>query len=213
MIRPYALRGASAALATVALSGALMAGCRGQVSDKPPIHVVPDMDWQSKYHADGESTFFEDRRANRPLEPGTVAHGSNHDADTTGYWTGRIGEAYVAKAPVEMTENLVRRGQQRFGIFCAPCHAATGAGNGLVVQRGFARPIELYSPHTRVIGDGEIYEYIAKGIRNMPSYGAQIPEQDRWALVAWVRVLQRSQNGDLADVPDNLRNSIEAETP
>ena len=198
-------------LTRLALLAALaaLAACRGQVSEAPPIHIVPDMDWQPRYDADEESTFFADKRVNRPHVEGTVVRGSLRE--DTGPSTGKVGGQYLAKAPITVDRRTLEKGQQRFAIFCTPCHDASGSGNGMVVQRGYPKPVELYSDHTRGISDGEIFDYITSGRGNMPAYGPQIPEQDRWAIVAWVRVLQRSQHGAEGDVPDNMKNSIEPE--
>ena len=195
-----------------------IAGCRGSVSDQPPIHIIPDMDWQAKYHPQGESEYFADGRAMRDPVEGTVARGALKDDEV--FYKGTLNGAFVAKAPVEKVqaalkvdsfEKVLDRGQQRFNIYCAPCHSQTGAGIGLVVQHGYPTPIDLSSEHPMSVGDGELYSYIANGIRNMPAYGHQIPEADRWAIVTWVRVLQRSQHATIEDVPEQKRGSIEAE--
>ena len=191
------------AVGALALS---LAACRGSKSEEPPIHIIPDMDWQPRYDPQGESAFFEDGRSMRPIPAGTVARGGLKE---TPFHTGREGEGYVALAPVEVDEKLLARGQERYNIFCAPCHDQTGAGRGLVVQRGFHLPVDLSSEHTRTISDGEIFEIITKGVRNMPPYAAQIPEHDRWAIVSWVRVLQRSQHASVEDVPPQMRGQIE----
>jgi mono/diheme cytochrome c family protein len=141
---------------------------------------------------------------------GTVPVGGLKDDDA--YFRGKNADgSFVARAPLAVTETVLKRGQERFNIYCAPCHSRTGAGNGLVVQRGFHLPVNLASDHTRSVGDGEIFDYISNGIRNMPAYSAQIPEEDRWAIVTWVRVLQRSQYAQVTDVPADQRDKIEPE--
>jgi mono/diheme cytochrome c family protein len=189
----------------------LLAGCRGQPSSDPPIHIVPDMDWQPRYQPQGASDFFEDGRAMRPPVEGTVAVGHLDEDDA--YYRGKVGDLYVAKAPVMVDERVLARGQERFGIYCSPCHDNTGGGQGLVVKHGYAIPPPLSSDHTRAIADGEIFNIISHGVRNMPSYRAQIPVADRWAIVTWVRVLQRSQNAKPSDVPANMSDKIEQEAP
>jgi mono/diheme cytochrome c family protein len=186
---------------------ATVAACRGQVSEEPPVHLIPDMDWQPKYDEQGSSAFFADGRAERPLVEGTVARGSFHEDEAVS--TGKIGNAWVNKAPVTVDEKLIRRGEQRYNIYCTPCHDQTGAGNGTVVQRGFPRPVSLHENAPKY-PDGQIFDIITHGIRNMPAYAAQVPVNDRWAIVAWLRVLQRSQRATLADVPADMKNSIEA---
>lgn len=187
-----------------------LAACRGSVSEQPPIHIIPDMDWQPRYQSQGESAFFDDGRAMRLPPEGTVAQGGMKD---TPFYTGKQGDAYLALAPVEVNEQLLLRGQQRYDIFCTPCHDQTGGGKGTVVTRG-ARgfpvpPPDLSGENALGIGDGEMFEIISKGLRTMPAYGPQIPEGDRWAIVAWVRVLQRSQHAGIDDVPSQMRGKIE----
>jgi len=190
---------------------ALLAGCRGQPSSDPPIHIVPDMDWQPRYQPEGASALFEDGRAMRPLVEGTVAVGHLDEDDA--YYRGKVGDLFVAKAPIIVDDKVLRRGEERFGIFCSPCHDKTGGGQGLVVKRDYAIPPPLYAEHARNIGDGEIFNIISVGVRNMPAYRVQIPVADRWAIVTWVRVLQRSQNAKPSDVPANFSDKIEQEAP
>jgi mono/diheme cytochrome c family protein len=169
----------------------LVAGCRGQVSKTPPRRLVDDMVWQPKYRAESKSTFFADGRAMRPPVAGTVPIGSL-DA--------------VPMPPVD--EALARRGQQRFDIYCAPCHDRAGSGHGMVVQRGFPPPIDLASDRARGLTHQQLFDTITHGARNMPSYAAQIPPRDRWAIVFWLRVLQRSQHASADDVPAEMRPLI-----
>jgi len=186
---------------------ALLAGCRGQPSDKPPIHLVPDMDWQPKYQAEEASAFFADGRAMRPLEEGTVARGQLHEDGE--YWRGRVGDKYVAKVPIPVDRALIRRGQDRFNIYCSPCHDRTGSGKGMVVRRGYPQPVDLTGDRAKSLPDGQIFDTISRGARNMPAYRKQIPVEDRWAIVTWVRVLERSQQTTLADIPPDQRDRIQ----
>ena len=188
------------------------AGCRGNTFSHAPFHLFGDMDWQPKYHAEGESTFFPDQRQMRPLVEGTIARGSLHDDDPfyTGMEPGTT--TFVRRGPRPMTKELIARGQERFNIYCSPCHDRTGSGKGLVVTRGgFYPPVDLSGERVRGLPDGEIFNAITKGVRNMPSYGYQVPPEDRWAIISWVRVLGRSQHASLGDVPDNQKSSIEPE--
>lgn len=178
------------AVAVVAL--ALVAGCRGQVSKTPPRRLFDDMVWQPKYRPESKSTFFADGRAMRPPVEGTVA----------------IGALDQPSRPAHVDEALAHRGQQRFDIYCAPCHDRTGSGHGMVVQRGFPPPIDLTgaaSDRARGLTDQQLFDTITHGARNMPSYAAQVPPRDRWAIVVWLRVLQRSQHATLDDVPAEMR--------
>jgi mono/diheme cytochrome c family protein len=187
---------------------ALLAACRGQPSTEQPIHLVPDMDWQPKYKAEQASSLWRDGRAMRPVVDGTVAQGQLRSDE--GMNTGKVGDLYLAKAPVAVDESVVRRGQQRFNIYCSPCHDRTGSGQGMVVKRGYPPPVNLTSDRVLNMPDGQIFWTMTNGVRNMPSYRKQVPVEDRWAIVSWVRVLGRSQHGALADVPDDQKNKIEA---
>lgn len=186
-----------------------LGACRGERSEKPPVHLVPDMDRQAKYQPQEASTLFEDGRAARPLVEGTVARGTLREDDA--YERGRSGETFIARAPIAVDRATLARGQERFDIYCAPCHDRTGSGQGMVVQRGYPPPVDLSSDRVRAFPDGQIFDVITHGVRNMPAYGKQVAVADRWAIVAWLRVLQQSQHGSLDDVPLAAREKIESE--
>ncbi len=180
---------------------------RGTPSEKPPIHLNPNMDLQPKYKPQEESNFFADGSVNRMPVPGTIAR--NELKENTAYYYGKDRKGrFVANAPVPFTETVLRRGQQRFNIYCAPCHSRAGDGKGIVVQRGFMPPPTFHQERLRDMPDGQIFDVISNGFRSMPSYRHQIPVQDRWAIVGYVRVLQRSQHASLNDIPEKLRNDI-----
>ena len=185
-----------------------ISGCyRGRPSEDPPVHLNPNMDTQEKYKAQSESEFFEDGLTMRQPVPGTVALGELHADDA--YYRGRNADGSLVKLmPVEISAEDLRRGQQRYNIYCAPCHDQTGAGKGIVVKKGFMPPPSFHLDRLRDVEDGHIYDVISNGIRNMPSYKHQIPVPDRWKIVAYVRALQRSQNATISDVPEELRKSI-----
>jgi cytochrome c len=194
----------------------LVAGCRGSVSDKPPIHLVPDMDWQQSYRMEESSDLlrsdgtpvFADGRAMRPLVPGVVPVG--HLNEDESFHRGIVGDKYVAKVPFDVDEKVVLRGQERYNIYCAPCHDKTGSGNGMVVVRGnYPKPVDLISDRVRTMADGQVFDTISKGKGNMPPYGKQIPAEDRWNIVAYLRVLQRSQHATIDDVPSEQRGNIQ----
>jgi mono/diheme cytochrome c family protein len=196
-------------LAATVVALALLAGCRGQTSEKPPIRPIPDMRNQPKYRPEAASAFFPDGRAMRPPVAGTVAQGQLFE--DAAFYRGREGANYLARAPIAVDEATLRRGEERYGIYCATCHDRAGGGRGISVQRGFPPPVDLASERVRGLPDGQIFEVIGQGVRNMPGYAAQIPEHDRWAIVTWVRVLQRSQHATIEDVPADRRNLIEPE--
>ncbi len=187
---------------------ALLGACRGQPSDKEPIHLVPDMDWQPKFQPEEAAPLWSDGRAMRPLVDGVVAQG-HLDADE-GHATGMVGDKYLARAPIDVDEKVIHRGQDRFNIYCSPCHDRTGSGQGMVVKRGYPPPVNLTSDRVLGMPDGQVFWTITNGVRNMPSYRKQIPVEDRWAIVTWVRVLGRSQHGSIADVPEDQKSKIES---
>lgn len=185
----------------------LLFNCRGQISNKPPVHLNPDMDDQPKFEAQEKNDFFPDHSAMRVPVPGTVARGEYHEDET--YFSGkdRNGQA-IDYIPREITMALLKRGQERFNIYCAPCHGRVGDGRGMVVKKGFPPPPSFHQDVIRAYPDGHIFDVITNGIRNMPSYKHQIPVDDRWAIVAYFRALQRSQHATLDDVPEELRDKI-----
>lgn len=193
-----------AALAALALSG-----CRGDISDQPPFHLIGDMDWQPRYHPEGESTFFADGRSMRTPVAGTVAQGQIREDEA--YWKGTEGGQPIRKLPMSATAALARRGKQRYDIYCAPCHDRNGAGRGPVVLRGYPVAADLGGDRLRQMSDGEVFIAISNGIRNMPAYAAQVPVEDRWAIVLWSRVLGRAGHAALDDVPAEQRDKIEPE--
>jgi len=194
----------TAALALFAIS------CRGGISEEPPFHLVPDMDHQGKFKAQAENKFFADGRAMRPLVDGTLAQNQYHEDEAP--FTGKNADgSFLTRIPATVDEKLLARGEERFNIFCAPCHDKSGSGAGLVIKHGYPLPINLAGDHAKGLKDGEVFDIVSNGVRNMPGYRTQIPAADRWAIVAWVRVVQRSQNAKIDDVPADKKGSIEPE--
>jgi hypothetical protein len=187
---------------------ALVVGCtRQRPSDKPPIHLNQNMDDQEKYKAQAPSPFFDDGKAMRNPVEGTVARGQLRE-DVV-YYTGkdRSGKL-VTDNPVQITMELLRRGQDRYDIYCSPCHGRVGDAQSMVVQRGWVPPpASLHDDRLRDIEDGHIFDVITNGIRNMPAYKYQIAVEDRWAIVAYFRALQKSQNAGSDEVPASARRS------
>jgi hypothetical protein len=162
-----------------------------------------DMHNQPKYIPLRPSDFFADGRSARPLVEGTVARGHLRDDDAL--YTGKAGGKAVDQFPVPVTRELLLRGQERFNIFCAPCHGRLGNGLGMAVRRGFRRPPSYHTERLRQLPVGEIFDVITNGFGAMPDYASQIPPRDRWAIVAYVRVLQFSQDARMEDVPPEAR--------
>ena len=162
---------------------------------------------QPKYQPLERSAFFEDGRASRPLVPGTIAQGQLHDNDHL--YTGKLGDKPATTFPFPITKEILARGQQRFDIFCSPCHDRVGNGKGMVALRGFKRlPPSYHTDRLRASPVGYFYDVITNGFGLMQDYSAQIEPRDRWAIVAYIRVLQRSQNATMADVPADERAKL-----
>lgn len=188
------------AVAVIALA---LAGCGSKRT--PPIQVFPDMKQQPKYLPQSESTFFGDERELRRPVPGTVARGFLKDDDA--FYTGKQGDAYV-KNPLPIDRATLTRGQERFNIYCAPCHDQTGSGQGIVAQRAAWIAVNLQDSRIMKMPDGQIFDTISHGKRTMPAYRFQIDERDRWAIVAYVRALERAASGTVNDVPPELRSDL-----
>ncbi len=191
----------------------LIMRARVTTSTQPRIHVVPDMDNQPRYKPQSRNPLFADRRAMRPPVAGTVARGTL--AANPGVTTGRIAEDWISVSPLELTPEIMQRGRERFDVFCSPCHGLAGSGDGMVAMRAdelqegtWTPPTSFHTDLIRERPDGQLFNTITNGIRNMPAYGPQIPVEDRWAIVAYVRALQRSQNATVDDVPADIRAQL-----
>jgi len=187
---------------TIAAAAMLaLAGCSRE-QRTPPLQVWDDMKQQPKFHPQGENDleFLGDHRdARRPPE-GTVARG--HMAEQTAFYTGMEGDLYVGKSPVPLTPALLHQGQLRFNTYCQPCHDKTGSGLGIVPTRVPTwQPSNLTEPRLVQAADGDLLNVITNGRRSMPSYRFQITVEDRWAIIAYVRALQRAAHATKADVP------------
>ena len=198
------------AIAAVLLGATvLLVGCESLPSRQPPIEVWWDMKRQERGKPQSPSLFFADGRASRMPVPGTVARGHLNDDDL--YVTGMVSPTmYLGKNPEKIDAALLKRGQDRFNIYCSPCHGQTGAGNGIVAVKaaGTWIPSNLQEDRVKGLADGEIYQVITNGRRSMPAYRFQIVEHDRWAIVAYLRALQRTTSGTLEDVPQDMRAAV-----
>jgi mono/diheme cytochrome c family protein len=161
---------------------------------------------QPKYIPLRESTFFNDGRSARPLVAGTVARGQLHE-DALLY-TGKVNGADATVFPFPIDERVMVRGQERFNIYCSPCHARTGSGDGMVVRRGYRRPPSFHDDRLRSAPIGHFLDVVSNGFGAMPDYAAQIPAEDRWAIVAYIRALQLSEHATLSDVPPDRRGEL-----
>jgi len=162
---------------------------------------------QPKYRPYRRSEFFGDERSARPQVAGTVARGQLQE-DTL-LATGKAGAAFADTLPVAVDEAMIRRGQDRFRIYCSPCHGLLGRGDGMIVRRGYRQPSSFHADRLRAQPAGYFFDVISHGFGAMPDYAAQIALKDRWAIVAYVRVLQMSQDATLADVPADRRGELD----
>jgi mono/diheme cytochrome c family protein len=181
-----------AVIATVVFA----AGCRQDMHDAP------------RYEAFEASSTFADNRASRTAPAGTVARGWLRDDDAL--YTGKIAGQAVDAFPFPIGREELLRGQQRFNIYCTPCHGRLGDGNGMVVQRGLRQAASFHQDRLRQEKLGYFYDVITNGFGAMPDYATQIPVRDRWLIVAYVRTLQLSQHAAVADVPADRRGALDA---
>ncbi len=187
-----------------------VAGFRGSISRRPPIEIFPDMDRQPKLRPQTTTKFsgFADGLSSRLAVAGTVARGSNY-ADTPEN-TGKIAGTtnFVEAIPVSVDARMVKRGQERFNIYCQPCHGLQGDGKGITSRFGMGNVANLHQDKLIRTPDGDLFATITVGKSTMKGYGAQIPVSDRWAIVAYVRALQVSHYGAKADVPADQLSKI-----
>ena len=171
-----------------------------------------DMHDQPRYKPLARSAFFGDDRSARPRVPGTVARG--HLPGDPALETGKTGPAaFVAAVPLPIDMKLLKRGEQRYQIYCTPCHGQVGRGDGMIVRRGYRQPPSFHIDRLRAQPAGYYFDVITAGFGAMPDYAAQIPVPDRWAIVAYVRALQLSQNATVADVPAQRRGELAGGAP
>jgi mono/diheme cytochrome c family protein len=167
------------------------------------------MDNQPRYKPLRPSRFFADGQSSRPRVPGTVARGAL--GEDAALHTGKTGDQPVARVPVAVTAELLARGRERFDIYCSPCHDRVGTGRGMIVRRGYRQPPSLHIDRLRTAPPGHFFDVVTNGWGAMPSYAAEVPVADRWAIVAYIGALQRSQHATLADVPPDVRQRLAGE--
>jgi mono/diheme cytochrome c family protein len=179
--------------ALVLASVVALGGCaRGCTSSRPPIHLNPSMDDQPKVRSQTASSFFFDGASMRQPVPGTVPIGGLKEDGA--FFTGKGADGqFIATIPVAADEALVERGRQRYEIYCQPCHDARGDGRGILFQRGKVPTATFHQEKILKYSDGQIFDVITNGVGLMPGYRWPIPPSDRWAIVAYVRALQRER--------------------
>ena len=215
------------ALALIALMAMLpfatVAWVRSEPSPNRPIHIVQDMDFQPRFDTQTVNPLFADGRAMRPQIAGVVPAGQA--GDDVHFTEGTVDGQWAATTPdsLPMTMDFLKRGQERFNIYCSMCHGYAGYGDGIVNQRAMEAManadgpvygtawVQAKSVHDPTVRDqpiGQIFNTITYGIRNMAGYAAQVSPTDRWAIAAYVKTLQRSQDATLQDVPPDQRASL-----
>jgi mono/diheme cytochrome c family protein len=180
---------AAAVVATAAL-----AGCRQDMHNSPK--AIPLR----------ESVFFKNRSSARPLVDDTVARGTLQD--DVNFFTGKNGAAEAEALPFALTAEVLDRGEQRFNIYCAPCHGPTGRADGMIVRRGYRQPPSFHIDRLRQIPIGHFYDVMTNGFGAMPDYKAQVAPRDRWAIAAYVRALQLSQHVTAAELSPEERQKL-----
>ncbi len=160
---------------------------------------------QKKYLPQEKSDFFADGRTNRPLVEGVVPQGKIDDHLNKAMVDGKPATTF----PFPISRKDIERGMHRFNIYCSPCHGKTGDGWGMVVRRGFMRPPSFHEARLKAVPVSHFFNVITQGIGMMSGYAAQVPVEDRWRIIAYVRALQLSQDGKLSDVPAAERSQLE----
>jgi mono/diheme cytochrome c family protein len=179
---------------TVLLVTLASVGCRLDMHDQP------------KYTTYKPSDFFVDQRSARPLIEGTIAQG-HLDEDELLY-TGHAGGQYAEVFPFVIDQAVMQRGRERYEIFCSPCHGLSGAGDGMVVQRGYRQPPSFHNDRLRQVPPGHVFDVITNGFGAMPDYAMQVPVRDRWAIAAYLRALQLSQYAMVAELPPAAQEQL-----
>ncbi len=173
----------------------VMVGCRQDMHDQPRIEPFE------------ESDFFGDRRAARSTVAGTIPRG--HLQLDEHFYKGKIDGELAKTFPVPVTIDLLRRGQERYDIYCAPCHSAVGDGLGIIVQRGMKQPESFHSQRLIEVEIGHFFDVTTNGFGNMYSYNDRVNPSDRWAIAAYIRALQLSQGANLSELPDSDQRRIQ----
>jgi mono/diheme cytochrome c family protein len=203
-----------------------LAGFRGSKSRRPPIELFPDMVRQNKARPQTPSDFFADERSSRARPEGAVERSQPYEIngkmvliggkpvfpyEDAPMNTGRIPGTtnFIATNPLEVTRQLLDRGQERYQIYCLPCHGPAGDGKGITGKYGMISMANFHDERLVKMGDGEMFNTMSVGkLPLMPAYGPIIPVEDRWAIIYYIRALQRSQLATVEDVPEAKRGEL-----
>ncbi len=181
-------------------------GPRGEVSTRPPLEVFPDMDRMPKYHPQAKSAFFADGRTDRLPVEGTLARGSYYEDEY--YGTGKNGEVFGKGFPIEVTNDAISRGEERYNIYCTVCHGAAGDGDSITKKYGMLTVANLNDQRLVDYTDGQLYDVVKNGKGLMLGYGDRLSVEDRWNVVLYVRALQRAANGTVDDLTPAKREEL-----
>jgi len=184
-------------LVTVSLCLLLTSGCR------------QDMHVQPRYNPLEPSTFFDDGRSARPAVPGTVARGQLRTDEA--FYTGKLNGVEVSTFPFPITREVLERGRERYNIYCTPCHDRVGDGHGMIVQRGFPPPPSYHIDRLRQAPVGHFVDVMTNGYGTMYSYASRLEPRDRWAIAAYIRALQLSQQAKLSELSEEDRRRLEGQ--
>jgi len=180
--------------AAIAFAAAALSGCRQDMHNGPTAQPLR------------ESIFFKNASTARPLVEGTVARGTLQD--DAAFFTGKSGGVALDALPFPLTAEVLDRGEQRYNIYCSPCHGVTGSGDGMIVRRGYRQPPSYHIERLRTAPLGHYYDIMTNGFGAMPDYRAQIEPRDRWAIAAYIRALQLSQHAPAAEFPQEERDKL-----
>jgi mono/diheme cytochrome c family protein len=170
-----------------------------------------DMHTEPRYQPLAETSFFGDQRSARPMVEGTVARG--HLRIDEARYTGKLDGEDIDQFPIPIAKADIERGENRFNVYCTPCHGRTGEGNGMVVLRGFRQPPSYYSDRLVNAPVGHYFDVVTNGFGAMPSYASRIQTDDRWRVIAYIRALQLSESASVNDVPADQRQNLAVEPP
>ncbi|MDX2111249.1 MAG: cytochrome c [Verrucomicrobiota bacterium] len=198
-------------------------GLKGRISTKPPIEIFPDMDRQAKFHPQESSALFADGRSDRPAVSGTVLHVTRmqkeykfllpkeHLYTDAFLGSGKLPDATFGRGfptSITVTNDLMLRGQTLYNRYCAICHGESGNGNGVTKSFGMVATANLLDDRIRTMPEGEIFNTITNGKNTMLGYGPKVAVEDRWAIIAYLRALELSQNATVNDVPADKRKEL-----
>lgn len=190
----------TSAIVKLFIAALILSACRGTPTTKPPVHLNQNMDFGNQFEAQEANPFFEDGRGMRTPVNGTIARGFLKDNVQLNFGKNQDG-SFVKVIPLNVDKAFIQKGQQQFNIYCSPCHGGLGDGKGMIVSFGLVPPPSYHETRLINVEDGYLYDVATNGIRSMYGYKSQIPaDENRWAIVAYIRALQKSQNASKADL-------------